>query len=244
MLGKIEKKLDKEQREAFAAKLKYDAAVRQLDDCKSRREGLEDENRALSGCAGRYDEVFATLQNLLREDPAYAERHCALERRRGEAAGQLRELDEAIAAGENAMGQIEYISGCLGSAENWGTWDLFGGGLISDMAKHSHLDEAQSGAELLQVLLSRFKTELADVRIDARLGAVNVDGFLRFADYFFDGLIADWSVLNRIRDSQDSVYRVGQQVGDALSKLQTLREVRTAEKDTIEKQIAELVTQA
>ncbi len=244
MLGKKEKKLDKEQQEAFAAKLKYDAAMRQLDDCKRRREAFEDENRTLSGCAGRYDEVFNTLQNLLREDPAYAGRLCALERRRGEADGQLRELDEALAAGSDAMRQIDYIEDSLGSAEGWGTWDLFGGGLISDLAKHSHLDSAQAGAEHLQVLLSRFKSELADVYVDAQLGAVNIDGFLRFADYFFDGLIADWSVLSRIHDSQDCVYRVRQQVGDALWRLQTLRAARAAEKDAVEKQIEELVAQA
>jgi len=32
---------------------------------------------------------------------------------------------------------------------------------------------------------------------------VNVDGFLRFADYFFDGLFADWAVLDRINQSQE-----------------------------------------
>lgn len=242
LLGKKYEKLDKEQQEAYAAKLKYDAAVRQLDDCKSRKQELSRERASLALCSGEYDRIYARLQEQLRADPAYAGRLCELEQQRGVAASQLRELDEAIMAGNAAMEQIQSVEDCLGSAENWGTWDLLGGGLISDMAKHSKLDEAQSGAEHLQVLLSRFHTELADVRIDARLGAVNVDGFLRFADYFFDGLITDWSVLSRIHDSQESVLQVKRQVGDVLSKLSALKTARIAEYAAIERQIAELVT--
>ncbi len=241
VLGKMEEKLDKEQKEALSAKLKYDAAVRQLDDCKAGIELLQQEKAALSGCPRRYEEVFATCQNLLRTDPAYAERLCALERQRGETVSQLKELDEAIGAGNAAMRQIKAVEEALDSAEGWGQWDLFGGGLLADMAKHSHLDEAQSGAEYLQVLLSRFKTELADVHISAQLDAVNIEGFLRFADFFFDGLIADWTVLDHIRGTQDSVYRVRQQVMDALSRLNMLRAARSDEKATLDMQLAELV---
>ena len=244
MLGKKEAKMDNERQEAYAAKLKYDAAIRQLDDCRMRIDGLRRERDSLSDCAGQYDRVFAEVQELLREDPSYAERLCALERRQGEAAGQLKELDEAIRAGEAAMRQIETIEGSLDSAEGWGTLDLFGGGLISDLAKHSHLDEAQNAAEHLQVLLSRFRTELADVSVDPEMGSVSVDGFLRFADYFFDGLIADWSVLSHIHDSQDSVCRIKGQVGDALARLSGIEDVRAAAKAEIEKQISELVTDA
>ncbi len=244
MLGNIAVKLDKEQQEALAAKLKYDAAVRQLDDCKMRRDALIREKESLSGCTGQYDAVFTNIQNLLRADPAYAEQLCDLERRRGEVVSQLKELSEAVSAGNAAMRQIDAVENCLNSAEGWGTWDLIGGGLLSDMAKHSHLDNAQAGAEHLQVLLSRFKSELADVRIDACLGAVNIDGFLRFADYFFDGLIADWSVLSRIHDSQSSVHQVKQQVNNALTKLYAIQNKRAAEKEALDKQIAELVANA
>ena len=38
----------------------------------------------------------------------------------------------------------------LGDAEGWATFDLFGGGLISDLAGHGHLDSAQHNVALLQ----------------------------------------------------------------------------------------------
>lgn len=242
MLGKKDVKINQAQQEVNAAKLKYDAAVRQLDDCKIRIDVLSRERETLADCGQQYEQVFFRLQELLRENPAYAERLCALERQRGEAVSQIKELDEAIVAGNAAMNQIARIESSLDSAEGWGTWDVLGGGLIADLEKHSHLDEAQDGAEYLQMLLSRFRTELADVHISADMGSINVDGFLRFADYFFDGLIADWSVLSHIQDSQDSVYQVKSQVGAALSKLSAMQSARAAQKAAVEKQLAELVT--
>lgn len=241
ILGKKDARLSKEQQEAYAARLKYDAAVRQLDDCTARMEELARERDALRDCSAQYDRIFSQLKDLLREDPACADRLCVLENRRGAAISQLKELDEAIWAGNAAMNMILSIESSLDSAEGWGTWDLLGGGLISDLAKHSHLDEAQSGAEQLQVLLSRFRTELADVRISPDMGSLNIDGFLRFADYFFDGLIADWSVLNRIHDSQESVYQIKSQVQSALSRLSALKNARLAEKAALDKQIEEFV---
>lgn len=244
LLNKKAEKLEKEQQEAFAAKLKYDAAARQLEDCRARKAELYRERSALAGCAGEYERTYAKLKEALQGDPAYAEQLGALERKRGEAEAQIKELDEALSAGNAVMAQIAAIEDCLNSAEGWGTWDLLGGGLLSDMAKHSNLDEAQACAEHLQVLLSRFHTELADVRVDVQLGAVNVDGFLRFADFFFDGLIADWSVLSRIHDSQASVEQVKRQVGDVLAKLTALKSTRAMEKADLERQISKLITVA
>jgi hypothetical protein len=241
ILGKKDVKLSREQQEAYAAKLKYDAAVCQLDGCNARMAELNHERDTLVDCVEQYDKAFDDLKELLLDDPAYAESLGALERRLGETISQLRELDEAIWAGTAAMNMILGIESSLGSAENWGTWDLFGGGLISDLAKHSHMDDAQAGAEELQVLLSRFRTELADVRITAEMGALNIDGFLRFADYFFDGLIADWSVLNRIHESQDCVHQVKYQIEGALTKLSVFKEARAAEKTELEIQIEALV---
>lgn len=244
ILGKKEEQLEKEQQEAYAAKLKYDALVQQLDDCRNRIESLHGEEQKLIGCEQQYKQVFNEMQKLLQKDPLYAEKLCTLERQLGEVTNQLREVSEAVAAGEACISQISSIESSLSSAEGWGTWDLVGGGLISGMAKHSHLDEAQVKAEHLQTLLSRFRTELADVKINAEMGQVNIDGFLRFADYFFDGLIADWSVLSRIHDSQKSVSQAKDQVTSALSRLASIGTMREKEKVMLEKQIAELVYSA
>ena len=103
---------------------------------------------------------------------------------------------------------------------------------------------ARVGAEQLQIALSRFRTELADVRIDSEMGQLNMDGFLRFADWFFDGLLVDWTVLSRIHDSQASVSRVKEQVSDALSRLDELRRVREDKQGELEERMDHVVAGA
>ena len=153
---------------------------------------------------------------------------------------QGRELDEACAAGEAALATAEQIADSLRSAEEWGDWDIVGGGLISGMAKHRHLDEAQASVERLQSQMRRFKTELADVTINADI-QVSIDGFLRVADYFFDGIFADWAVLDQIRQSQQQVQLIRNQIEIVLNHLYTLINQTDAELSRISREIEQLV---
>ena len=154
---------------------------------------------------------------------------------------QKQELQEAVDAGSAAVACADQILSELDSAEDWGTWDLIGGGLITDLVKHGHLDEAQAAVENLQTQLRRFKTELADVTIDADI-QVSIDGFLRVADYFFDGLFADWAVLDQIHQSQEQVHRTRSQICGVLDHLQTLLEQTQGEISSISLEVEQLVT--
>ena len=97
--------------------------------------------------------------------------------------------------------------------------------------------------ESLQVQLRRFKTELTDVTVHADI-QVNVDGFLRFADYFYDGLFADWAVLDKIGQSQTQIHKIRGQIGNVLSKLDELLRVANGEQNMAKVQLDELVVQA
>ena len=132
-----------------------------------------------------------------------------------------KELNEAILAGEKALISANNVLSSLDSAEDWGTFDLFGGGVISDMVKHNHLDEAQNKVEQLQSDLRRFKTELTDVTINSDI-KVNIDGFLRFADYFFDNFFTDWAVLDKINESQKNVKNTKRQIEEVISRLHSM----------------------
>ena len=245
LLGKKEEKLEKEQREAQAAKLAYQAVVRELADCRDRIDAMTRECDVLTAYIDRCEALREQIREELRGAPATAEQILSLERELTENQTQLREIDEAVDAGQEAMEQIGQIESSLSSAENWGTFDLFAkGGIISSMAKHSALDEAQAGAEQLQIALNRFRTELADVRIDGEMGQLNMDGFLRFADWFFDGLLVDWTVLSHIHDSQASVSRVKEQMSDALARLDELRRVRVDKQGELEERMDHVVAGA
>jgi hypothetical protein len=152
-------------------------------------------------------------------------------------------MEEAIQAGNDVLRHIDSALGSLDSAQGWGTWDLMGGGLMSDLMKHSHIDEAQEEAIQIQLKLSQFRTELADVRIQNEIH-FETDGFGKFADFFFDGLIADWCMQSRITDSMSSIDNVKQQVEGVLSKLSGMKSMEDAHQKEIQGEINRMIINA
>lgn len=226
--GKMDKKLDQERREAYAARVKYDGAARELAAVEADLVRCESELSSLKNCQEEYQAALEEKKNAVKSaGGAAAEELLEMEERLAVLSSRKQELDEAVYAGQTALYSVEQVLNNLDSAEGLGTWDMFGGGLLVDLAKHSHLDEAQAGIESLQSQLRSFKTELADVTVDAE-AQVNVDGFLRFADYFFDGIFADWAVMNEINNAQEQVLQTKYQIESILSKLRAMEEdIRT-----------------
>ena len=244
VIGKMDERLNKEREEAYAARVKYDAAARELEAIDGDIQRCESELSGLRGCEGEYEATLREKANAVKSaGGARAEEILKLEERHAYLESQKKELREAISAGNSARSTAESVLSSLDSAEGWGTWDLLGGGLLADMAKHSHLDEAQGAIERLQSQLRRFKTELADVTIHADM-QVNVDGFLRFADYFFDGLFADWAVMDKISQSQSQVQSTKNQIDSVLSRLNSMMSAAEREQAQTKSKLDALVLEA
>ena len=144
-------------------------------------------------------------------------------------------MGEAISAGRTAESALSAVLNSLDSAEDWGTWDMLGGGLLTTMAKHGHLDDAQAGIGWAQQCLSRFRTELADVR-DMELPQVQIGEFATFADYFFDGFFMDWMVQSKIQDAQEGVSEVHVRVLNALRNLERMDQNLAEEQDGLKRE--------
>ena len=114
---------------------------------------------------------------------------------------QEKEINEAIDSGERALVSLKEAQSKLNSARNWGIFDMLGGGLITDLVKHSKMNDAAAYLEEAKRDLLVFQKELQDVQgtIDLK---VDVDGFLTFADFFFDGIIMDYVVQSKIAEAR------------------------------------------
>lgn len=223
VIGKLDDKLDEQRREAYAAKVKLDTAEQELAGIDS---DIDEIQTQLSEARFAEVQYLQGLEQKKRELKASGredgEHILKIEGKIAALEAQKREIKEAISAGYSAKATADHILSELKDAEGWNTWDILGGdGIITHMAKHSHLDEAQELVTDLQTRLRRFKTELADIKITAGI-QVNVDGFLRFADFFFDGLFADWAVGDRISQSISSVTETRNQIVRTLDKLSTM----------------------
>lgn len=126
------------------------------------------------------------------------------------------EIREAIAAGERALSSLYVAQDKLNSARGWGIIDMLGGGFIADLIKHSKMEEASKSMEEAKYSLQRFRKELSDVNGNFNL-QLNIGGFLSFADFFFDGFVADYLVQSKISDAR-------RQVEDAIVKVSRILE--------------------
>lgn len=131
-----------------------------------------------------------------------------------------REIDEAIRAGNETLRYLQEAKDALRSASHFGIADFLGFDMIGGIGKHMKAQSAQRSIEKARAQVSRFQKELRDV--DSSLTRdIDIGGFLSFADFFFDGFIADWLVQSKInqarRQVDDGIKRV-EDIIDALRK--------------------------
>ncbi|MFS8541335.1 MAG: hypothetical protein LOD89_04510 [Tissierellales bacterium] len=233
ILGTKWEKLDKEKEEAIAAKLKYDAVCEELNDLIEDINKLEENIDKLKYLEYEHERLIKQKEEMvksLNEDVA-----ARLERITEEESSlldRIKELEEAIYAGNELLYSLYNVQKKLSSAGNWGLWDIFGGDMIATMVKHSKLNEAKAEISRVQSLLRKFYRELEDVNeyVDINL---NIGTFLTFADFFFDGIFSDLAVQSRIRDAESRVE-------DAIFKVEGIMLKLKAEKDSVIRRLEQL----
>ena len=124
-----------------------------------------------------------------------------------------REMQEAVQAGERVLQTLYAARDKLGSARNWGIFDMLGGGFISDLVKHSKMNDASALMEQAKSDIQRFQRELRDVQVSLDL-RMEIGSFLSF-DFFLDGLVADYMVQSKITDARE-------QVDDAINRIEKI----------------------
>lgn len=244
--GKIDEKLSKELAEAYAAAVKYAAAERELEgvnydiaECRRRLSELQWIEREYQRM------IEEKAKQIKAENGPVVEQILQLERQIFFLQNQKKEIDEAINAGQAARSISQKILGDLQSAKDWGTWDMIGGGLITDMMKYDKLNSAQSNVQDLQTALRNFRTELADVKegISADIH-LEIGDFLHFADYFFDGLFTDWMVYDRISESKTRAENTCRQIETVLEKLHILLDENAEEQERLAEELEEKIVSA
>ena len=205
LTGRKAERLEKEEAEALAARLRYQSAQLQLEEVQRELDACEERIQELKDCPARYEDCLRARQAALKHaDPVLGQRIEELENRITGLTGRRRELQEALDAGQRVLDRLGWALDKLDRAGGWSTWDLLGGGLLSDMMKYSRLDEAQEQIEALRGDLRRYQAELADVEriehFDVRPG-----GMMQAMDIFFDNIFTDWMVRDQIQQSRDEL---------------------------------------
>jgi hypothetical protein len=220
LFGKMDDRLMEEKREAAEAKLKYDAAQAAIRAMEAELTEVKRELAEVQDADLRLTRLMQQKETWMRDhDQSAREELERLSEQMASNQARIAETDEARRAGQSALQALLQAEERLNSAKNWGTYDMLGGGMIATMVKHGRIDEAQDHIHESQLYLRRFADELKDLNWSVEVAAPQIGSFLTFADYFFDGFLADWMVQGKINNSMEAVRSNANQVSVILQKL-------------------------
>lgn len=237
VLGRKEEMLDKERREAYAAKVRYDSAVTQMEILEKSIKNYTDELAAIEGDRQQYLEEINSEISLIRNGRPLTEKdRSLLEGYMETLVAQNAEIQQALDEGEQSVYIIDDVLKYLDKASDMCTVDFFMDNILVDMIKHENLDKAQDAIYALQAQLRRFRSEMVDVDISADV-EVNLDEFTRFADIFWDTWFTDWEVSDKVTDSINSIRKIRSRVEGAVKDLLVLK----GENETEQIEIKDLI---
>ena len=234
--------LDRERAEHEAAR--YAVAESEARTDLARRDAMS--LQAQIDALGDVNEVHrraldAKEKWALANDPTLSAALDDLARQHGEIIASQKETAEAYAAGEAALVLVDEALDLLGNAESWSTFDLLGGGALTDLMKYAKMDEAANVLRRADVALGRFSRELADVCI-AAIGGVQIDSMTRAFDVFFDNIFSDLGVRSRIQDAGRRANAARRAVREALVCLEKTSQELAAQLVDIQSRRDQLLT--
>ncbi|MCR8634331.1 hypothetical protein [Paenibacillus radicis (ex Xue et al. 2023)] len=221
ILRNKEEQLEMERQQALAAALKLQEAKQALEGMEADLEQVGNDLMDYRNAEREYEKLMAEMESVLRrESSSSANMLAEMDGRISDQAVLVKEIFEALTAGRRVLASLEDASASLEKAENWGKWDMLGGGTISTHVKHNHVDDAKQYIHNANRLLLNFRNELADLKRSVDIH-IEISGLLKMADYWFDGLITDWVVQGRIQHAQDQTLEAIHHIRTIVRQLQT-----------------------
>ena len=222
MLGSKKEQLDKERQEYLQAALKRNEHKKSVELLEYEKKILEEKLEKLKNIPAQAEELIKQREkDLMKSGSPVGMRILTISKQIDENRKLKREIAEAVQAGNDALLVLREMEGYLKNARNWGNWDMYGGRRMTSYVKHSNIDKARARLHKAQHLLNRFEDELRDVYNPRQLNlSLNLDSFTRFIDIFFDNLISDWIVQQRIRNALSNVQAVRDRVSRLLGTLE------------------------
>jgi hypothetical protein len=209
--GSRDTDLDRERAEADAARYALAEAEARVAMEEREVQSLTSRVNGHGDLEARYAELLTAREQQLASDPAataIASKLEELAERIGVAEAEQVQLAEADEAGARAHAALDEALRHLGSAGSWATYDtFFGGGVVADIAKHSRLDRAAQLMREADAALARLAHELADVGIGS-VGEIGISDMTRALDVWFDNIISDWAVRDRIARATERVTQL------------------------------------
>ena len=239
VLGSKEDQLEKERQEYLQLSLRY-------DETKESIKLQEFELKVLQKKVDQYQDSFRRLNTLKKKREAYLLRTNTADGVKlrkiidqMDAATRLStDIDEALKVGNDLIVLLNNMIKLLRNARNWGRWDMHGGSNRQyKYHKHSNIDRAKKVAYQIQTMMAAFEREVRDVYPDFQGLQTNfdLDRFNGFTDLFFDNLISDWIVQQKIVNSLNNVKAIHDRIMRLLQSLKVDKDKLTHDYNNLTK---------
>lgn len=133
----------------------------------------------------------------------------------------LKEINDVQLIINQILPLIDEAENKFRKARNWGFFDILGGGFITDLFKHSNLDSASDIMNKINYLLKDLQRELDEVVTPTDF-SMNTNTFASFADFIFDGVLADAYMQSKIMSSLKELKNLRSTLLNLKSKLSSL----------------------
>lgn len=133
----------------------------------------------------------------------------------------LKEINDVQKIIDEILSLIDEAETKFNKARNWGFFDILGGGFITDLFKHSNLDSASDIMNKINYLLKDLQRELNEVVTPTDF-SMNTNTFASFADFIFDGVLADAYMQSKIMSSLKELKNLRSTLLNLKSKLSNL----------------------
>lgn len=133
----------------------------------------------------------------------------------------LKEINDVQKIIDEILSLIDEAETKFNKARNWGFFDILGGGFITDLFKHSNLDSASDIMNKINYLLKDLQRELDEVVTPTDF-SMNTNTFASFADFIFDGVLADAYMQSKIMSSLKELKNLRSTLLNLKSKLSNL----------------------
>ena len=244
--GNLDEIRDQEKAEAAAVELKWNEAVKMVEDLEQEERNVRVElaDESFRQLQPRWQQLMDEKKQWLKENSP--ENYAVIESlytRKTEIKTMLKEIDEAQSAGTTAKSLLSSAIDQLASAKSFSTWDTFlGGGMIVTAMKHNAIDESEDTIHRAQMALQRFQREMKDVQaLEASAFTVERGSFIQVADYFFDDIFSEWTIHSRIKKSQGNLENTSRDVSTVLHSLDDKKRLLQSELTEVESKSKEMI---
>lgn len=221
VLGSKEEQIEKERQEYLQASLKFNGMKKSVDILEYEKSLLEKKVVDVSLLQNKLKTLKKQrAQELIRSNSPTGNELKELLKRIDKQIVLRNEVRRTSRTGAEASKMLERMLNFLQQAKNWGNWDMMGKGRMASYNKHDAVDRAKETAFQAKHLLSKFQQDLYNVGAGSFTFDIRIDSLSSFTDIFFDNLISDWIIQQKIKNALSNVYSVKDKVNRILQSLE------------------------